>query len=432
MNSLNTKQPYDALILNFWTYKNMGGLLQAWALQKTVKSLGYKNALINKKSYTCQYEGSFIERFANKHLQITAEYDDNSLGECNLLSDTIILGSDCIWGNWRHKLEPIEIYCGNFIDANKKIISYAPSFGNKALAFNEKDEQLIRFWLHRIDFCSVRETSGVEILNKMGINATQVIDPTLLLKKEDYLQILGNIKFDKSNYIFNYSIGIKADDEAYKEVYNKLKKENILSLDQKELDKLDVADWLYHIKNSRLIITNSYHACCFAIIFKVPFLIFAPYGLDTSRFDSLLGMLGLENRILHSKKDVDKFQNLFEPIDWEKVNSILEKEKEKSLKWLKEALEAPKDLSKINPSDAMIKHLNDKILDLQKKTALFITQKDFTDIIEYSQNYKKYIKYKILKNFAFGETRNRYKRKQYVYHEKIRNARRVKKALLAN
>ena len=80
----------------------------------------------------------------------------------------------------------------------------------------------------------------------------------------------------------------------------------------------------------------------------------------------------------------------------------------------------------------MIKHLNDKILDLQKKTALFITQKDFTDIIEYSQNYKKYIKYKILKNFAFGETRNRYKRKQYVYHEKIRNARRVKKALLAN
>src|SRR5699024_2288064 len=114
--------------------------------------------------------------------------------------------------------------------------------------------------------------------------------------------------------------------------------------------------------NAKLLLTNSYHACCFAIIFKVPFLIFAPYSLDTSRFDSLLVMLGLENRILRSKKDVDKFQNLFEPIDWEKVNSILEKEKEKSLKWLKEALEAPKDLSKIKPEDAIIQKLNREII----------------------------------------------------------------------
>ena len=266
----------------------------------------------------------------------------------------------------------------------------------------------------------------------MGINATQVIDPTLLLKEEDYFQILNDAKFDKSNYIFNYSIGIKADDEAYKEVINKLQKEDIISLDQKELDKLDVADWLYRIKNSRLLITNSYHACCFSIIFKVPFLIFAPYGLDTSRFDSLLGMLNLQNRILHSKQDVDVFKDLFKPVDWDKVNSILEKEKERSLKWLKDALETPKDLSRIHPSDAMIKHLNDKILDIQEKATLYITQKDFMDVLEYNQNYRKYIKYKILKNFVFGKTRGRYKRKQKIYHKKIKSARHIKKSLSAS
>ena len=437
MNNLNTqiKKRYDALILNFWTYKNMGGLLQAWALQKIIKSLGYENALINKriKLNNCRYEDSFVERFANEHLQFTEEYGSAiSVTKCNLLSDTIILGSDCIWGNWWPQLAPREVFCGSFIDANKKIISYAPSFGNKTLTCNEKDEQIIKFWLQRIDFCSVRETSGVEILNKMGINATQVIDPTLLLKEEDYFQILNDAKFDKSNYIFNYSIGIKADDEAYKEVINKLQKEDIISLDQKELDKLDVADWLYRIKNSRLLITNSYHACCFSIIFKVPFLIFAPYGLDTSRFDSLLGMLNLQNRILHSKQDVDVFKDLFKPVDWDKVNSILEKEKERSLKWLKDALETPKDLSRIHPSDAMIKHLNDKILDIQEKATLYITQKDFMDVLEYNQNYRKYIKYKILKNFVFGKTRGRYKRKQKIYHEKIKSARHIKKSLSAS
>ncbi len=429
------RNQYDTLILNFWPFQNMGGVLLAWALQQIIKSFGYTSALINFKKYLApnQSKNCFVERFAEKYLQITKEYNSlESLFQCNELSDSVILGSDCIWGNWWEELTPREIYCGSFINENKKKISYAPSFGNKDLIINDEDKQVIRYWLQKIDYCSVRETSGVEILKGLGINAEQVLDPTLLLKEDDYAQLCKQNDFNKKeDYVFNYSIGVKEDDEAYKQVMSMLSDVNIQTLDQSELDSIDIEDWLCKIKDCKLLITNSYHACCFAIIFKVPFLIFTPYGLDTSRFDSLLGMLNLQNRILRSIQDVDKFKNLFEPIDWERVNSILEKEKQKSLKWFKNALESPKDLSKVKPEDAIIQNINFKFIDLEAKyielkNKKTISPNELQYAINYKKNYRKYLKYKILKNFVFGKTKQRYKEKQAIWHEKIRIARRLK------
>ena len=422
---------YDAIILNFWPYKNFGGVLQAWALQNTIKNLGYSNALINYQppEYRIQYKNSFVEKFAKKYMLVTKEYYSlTALFFCNQLSNTIILGSDCIWGNWwQYNVLLREIYCGRFINPDKKRISYAPSFGDKTFTGNKEYKQVIKYWLQKIDHCSTREISGVKILKDFDITGVQVLDPTLLLKENTYLQLLKNNNLNNKNYIFNYSIGIKENDEAYKCIKLKLSNEHIITLDQTETDNMEIEDWLSYIKNAKLLLTNSYHACCFAIIFKVPFLIFTPHGLDTSRFDSLLGMLGLENRILRSKKDVDKFQNLFEPIDWEKVNSILEKEKEKSLKWLKEALEAPKDLSKIKPEDAIIQKLNREIIQLQEKSYGTVSKEEMKLVLNYKKNYLKYLKYKILKNFVGGKTKQRYKEKQKIWHEKIRAARKIMK-----
>ena len=412
----------DCLLLNFWTVQNVGGILQAYALQKIIQNLGYKNKLINLIGpyAASNHKKGFCTRFAKKYMDITAEYNlltsVNELKFLNEVSDTFIVGSDCVWHNWGHGF----LYFLDFVNLNKKKIAYAPSFGNATYneCFNYKAR--VKYYLDTFDNISVREDSGVKILKDIfNIEATQTLDPTLIIEREYFDTLIKDIKQTDNNYILNYSIGVKNDDNYYKNIMTKISNENVYNFTQEKLSDINVEDWLVKIKNAKLLITNSYHACCFALRYNVPFWIFEPYGLDFSRFESLLGLLNLENRIIKNRpNDFD----LNEPIDWDKVNAILAKGKERSLKWLKDALDAPKDLSKINPADVIIQSLQEQILDLKN-------ERNKQKILNYNKNYRKYVKYKILKNFVFGKTRDRYKNKQKIYYEKVKSARRIKRGV---
>lgn len=429
---------YNVGILNFWPFKNMGGIIQAWALQNIIKSLGHSCMLLNYQIdlYQQQYKNSFVERFANKYLTVSELYPSSiALINSNSMVDTFVLGSDCIWGEWWTILDPSLIYMGSFVNPNKKIISYAPSFGNALFERSESHTQVIKYYLNKIDHISVREKSGVDILkNTFDIDGVQVLDPTLCVDAKEYDELLANSKYHNKDYVFNYSIGIKKEDAAYQKMVAKLAQENVYALSQAGLENIDVEDWLYLIKNSKLLITNSYHACCFALKFNVPFYIFSPYGLDTSRFDSLLGLLNLEDRILRSEDDVKSIKNLYSPINWKTVNSILDNEKKHSVAWLKSSLEAPKDKSRIKPIDSIIKFLYEKIvlqeqyikLNLQSR----VNYENLYNILNYKKNYRKYLKYKILKNFVWGKIKTRYKRKQHLYREKVKAVRMIRKMAL--
>ena len=162
------------------------------------------------------------------------------------------------------------------------------------------------------------------------------------------------------------------------------------------------------------------------MIFNKNFICYSNKFIGKNRVEHLLKIVGLEDRLCNQILDENTLNRCFIHIDWEKVNSILEREKERSLKWLKDALEAPKDLSKVNPADAIIQHLTNKIVKLQDKT---VTIEGLNNVLEYNKNYRKYVKYKVLKNFVFGAARDRYKRKQKIYHEKIKSARRTKRGI---
>lgn len=428
---------YDVAILNFWNIRNMGGAIQAWALQHVIQFLGYSNALINycPPPTRTDFYGSFVERFAKKNLIYTEIADSfPALNNCNEYFDTFVLGSDCIWGNWWTEEMSREIslfYYGSFISSNKKIISYAPSFGNNSFCRSETMTGLIKYYLDKMDHISVRENSGVNILkDTFGIDAVQVLDPTLLLNSNEYDELIKNSDFHEKGYIFNYSIGIRDDDTAYQEIMHKTAGHDVITMDQTEVDRINVEDWLYLIKNAGLLITNSYHACCFAIKFNVPFYIFSPFGLDTARFDSLLGMLNLQNRLLRSKDDVCNIIDLYAPIAWDKVNSIIQQKKIYSLNWLKNALDSTKNISDINPADDIIKFLYAKVRVLEYKNQLQANTgssvvRDTMDIVFYRHNILKYFKYRIFKNFVSGRIKERYKRKQKLFHEKILNAKKL-------
>ncbi len=441
---LEKNKKVDVAVFNLWPFKNYGGVLVAYALQKVLKKLGYSSRLINWQfpRWREVYSGSFVEDFANKYLDFTAPYYDYSdlINNINDLADTFIVGADCAWSSrWLKD----SLYFFPFVDSSKKKISYAPSFMNEH--YDCPPDLLLsnKYYLSRFDSISVREDSGLKILKDVfDVEATQVLDPTLLLDKNDYGEIISEDHASPDrDYVCVYLI--HQDDTSFKDVKQRIRglvdNKKIVILRQQKSEK-SVPEWLDLIVNSKVLITNSYHACCFAVLFNIPFYAYTDIiqreVADYSRHESLMRVLGLEDRIKYNTDDFER-DMLFDPIDWDKVNTRLEKERIRSMDWLKEALEKPKDVSGINPADPVIHYLNksfftlnqsvstlnQSISTLNQSVSMLENQKAYLQDLIDIYNYKKYIfnfwKYRIIKNFVFGKKKKKYKYKQKAYKFKI-------------
>lgn len=414
---------YDCGILNFWFANNYGGLLTCYALQEAIKNFGYNPSVINYLPAKKTGSGE-ISNFASKKLNLTRPvYSYSDLTSLNNDLSTFIVGSDCVWSP---KFAIGTIFQFDFVQSDKKKIAYAPSFGESYFAGDFQQKMKYQYYLSMFDKISTREISGVDICkNTFGLSATNVLDPVFLIDKTLYNNLIEkediNENFDLSYYIFK-------EDNYISKILNKFIADNkTININMKQ-NKITVSSWLNAIKNSKLLITQSFHGACFAIIFNTPFIFIPSLNFDNARIESILNIVGLENRILSHCEDINNRSDLFEPIDWDKVNAILAKEKERSLKWLKDALEAPKDLTKINPTDAVIQELN-RQLSFVKNNSVTKQQMihNLSCVSNYRTNYCKYLKYKILKSFVFGKTKDRYLRKQKDLHQKIRIARNIKK-----
>ena len=109
------------------------------------------------------------------------------------------------------------------------------------------------------------------------------------------------------------------------------------------MNYVKVEDWLYNLAHSQFIVTDSFHAICMAIIFRKPFLftqgrMTEQYGFG--RISSLLEHLGLMERVVDTVEVALRDDNYLTPIDYDSVYKILEKEIERSKKWLRDAIEA--------------------------------------------------------------------------------------------
>ena len=435
MNNINctaekeTMDKHNVLLMTTYAYPNYGGIITSYALYKLVQSLGFNPIMVNNSNKT-NYN-VFSENFTKRHLKQTKEnlYSVYNHEPINNYGNTIIVGADCNWSPFFHGKSTY--YLLPWANNMSKKISYATSFGtetfiNNKYQFDTELALVYKYYLNKFDRISVRENSGVDLLkNLFEIEGTQVLDPVFLFDKNFYFNELIK-KFDKyqdKNYIGCYLFALTKDQEK---TINKIANGLNLNIEKCGLQVTsEIEEWLSLIYNSNLFITNSFHGLCFAIIFNRNFICISNKAIGNTRFLSVLKLLNLENRLLVDIEQIENRPDLFEPIDWEKVNSILEKEKEKSLKWLKEALEAPKDLSKIKPEDAMIQRLNREIIQLQEKSYGTVSKEEMKLVLNYKKNYLKYLKYKILKNFVKGKTKQRYKEKQKILHEKIRAARRL-------
>ena len=304
------------------------------------KLAGHKDRERNKRIST-------LDAFVNKKLKLSEKkYDNSDYKQCNGY-DIYISGSDQVWNPDHTFLS--EFYWLNFAEPTSKRIAYAPSIGNPRL-FDE-DKAKIKKYLGAFAAVSVREALGTDILNGI-LGEDRVItmtDPTMLVPADEWEAVLPE-KTVNSPYMFAYILRDTSEQRKYiKEIAKSMGLRLMVcpSLEQStgaecwgdvNIFDDDPFDFLNRIREADVVITDSFHCSVFSLLFHKCFYVVKKAGRESSQFlrlEHLLSSCGVINRVIDIHSTITK-----DMYDCDKVDSAIAVEREKGLRFLREALEA--------------------------------------------------------------------------------------------
>lgn len=332
---------------------NYGNRLQNYALQKVIEFLGYsvatiqreipsnnkqrlKKEIIKKVQYCFGTKGSKFDSF-NRKITIANSYALANTQQAGLESefDYFIAGSDQVWNPYYNFVGTSDLL--SFAKPEQRI-SYAASFGVDEIPDEKK--KVYTENLSQFKALSVREKKGAEIIKKLtGREAQVVLDPTMLLTSEQWSQVESKFKFTpKNRYVLVYSLGEKsADFENSIKRYAKETEIFDIRTIQKNGREIPVgpAEFLYLIHNAELILTDSFHASVFSVLYHKRFITFKRPGIDmSSRIVSLANTIGAKDKL-----DGDNNLDCSDGLDYAMVDQLIESERKQSIDFLKKALE---------------------------------------------------------------------------------------------
>lgn len=358
---------------------NYGGILQFYALQKIIKDMGLEYVILRMKNddIICKSDSSanlfkfmlleilqpyFKYKKSKRDKQIDTvlkerknkmdkfrqmyygTYIEKDITDSFEEFDTIICGSDQIWNpKWAKRRTML-------VDIPEEInkIIYAASMGCEFMTDYEK--AVFKPMVERIQHVSVREESAKKLLNSF-IERTDieiVLDPTLLLTSDEWTQLINNIPVNEK-YILTYFLGDSID---YRPLIEQISKENGLKIvnipyaSGESVDKNIFGDYKIYdaspgeflglIKNAEIIITDSFHACVFSILFKRKYYVFERKGSTNmiGRIVSLQNHFNLPSRIIKTNSDIE----FMKEIDYSYVDKYQMKLREKSLAYLEKSI----------------------------------------------------------------------------------------------
>lgn len=268
--------------------------------------------------------------------------------------DYYMVGSDQVW-HPKFLLPSNGFYLLKFAPKNSRKISYASSFGSSSIPSEMKN--VYRSELSAFERLSVREKHGANFLSSIGLESSIVLDPSLLLDKEDWGVFFNKNKIVPEPYIFCYVIdgdhkGAKYIQLVSEQINNFNDQQyKIIVVGDKEYKKLirgynlvtnaGPSEFLSLIYNAAYVVTNSFHGTCFSVNFNKQFVsVLQRENALNIRITEFLESVSLTDRLLYTDENVDQV-NLLE-IDYEKVNNALSSLIDKSKSFLNEALESSK------------------------------------------------------------------------------------------
>ncbi len=331
---------------------NYGNRLQNYAVQEVLLNNNIKcntirkMKLIDRIKYIvkinikkCIRKDKYIRqiKFYKFNKKIKFRYYNNNLESLNKEYDYFITGSDQVWNPNFGRMSDIDFLIPF---SKEKRISFSASFGVNNIPDNLKEYYTNN--LLQIKSISVRESKGKELVHKLtGRTDVEVlVDPTMLLTADEWDKVSKKPKqLHTDKYILNYFLGDLSEER--KNQINKIAKENdcevINILDKNSpFYQTGPSEFLYLEKHAFLICTDSFHSSVFAIIYNIPFLVFDREDSNermNSRLETLLKKFDLEDR---KYTGIITDNNLKH--DYKHAYEILEKEKEKAMNFLREAL----------------------------------------------------------------------------------------------
>ena len=364
-------------------HTNYGGNLQNFALQKVLTDMGhepvtidrhhtvklrtklklgyFKNLLMHflkgtpkplwksyfsskkEQAYLRQDITAFIDAYITKTPRLYSDKAVQAIFKENNF-EAVIVGSDQCW---RPMYSPnIYTYYLDFLKDNKEIkkLAYAASFGTDQWEYTEEQTARCKKLIQQFDLVTVREKAAVNLVTeKLNKDAEFVLDPTLLLSKEDYIELFVGKNLPDNKGIYTYIL----DDSDWKTQVVETAKEtlglpqfsnqhNKHTVNSEKIPSIE--SWIKGFADADFVITDSFHGTVFSIIFNKPFLSLVNVSRGASRFESILGEFDLMQR-LASDFDQQYIEALIEEaIAYDGVNQKLDALRSHSKEVLKKAL----------------------------------------------------------------------------------------------
>lgn len=371
---------------------NYGSMLQIFATQKAIEKMGWQYEIIRYDKKTLLFlvknitrlfnpyfmRGKIIAYKKNKSIKANPEIQksntvrlnrfrdyrkkyigpysavfkgENNLTQGALTYDAVIVGSDQLWTPAGIKSR---FYNLLFVPESVRKISFATSFGISEVPQNQI--KLTKEYLERIEFLSVRETTGVDIIKKLtGRDARVAVDPTLLFDGDEWKSIFPYERQYSEPYIFAYFLGTSEEHRRLVEEFAKEKKLRVITCphldeyvesdnefgDEQRFD-VDPVDFLNLIRGAEYICTDSFHGSVFSILNHKKFVAFSRYTdairkSKNGRIVSLFNQLGISNR--HVTSYETGISNIIEAeIDYDSVDSVLTGLRNETYEFLNNAL----------------------------------------------------------------------------------------------
>lgn len=341
---------------------NYGGILQNYALQTVLRRMGHSPITIDFRPgdsyfwYVLYQLAAILKKVVLKRDTIvrpysyyktnrsifTTQFIKNNINTTKRLQfisplipilyrfNAVIVGSDQVWRSDYNVLRNTYL---SFVRNEVIKIAYAASFGLKDWTYNESQTQECSVLASRFRAISTRERNGVLLCNKyLNVNATHVLDPTMLLNQSEYESLCSKIPVSNDRILFSYILDLT--DEKKDFIIKTANKMKLVPIIISAEDKLScsIESWLAYYRDSEFIITDSFHGTVFSLIFHKPFNCLLNESRGNDRFESLLTLFEMTDRVAKiGSINTDE-------INWQAFDKILSGQKELSINFLKSNL----------------------------------------------------------------------------------------------
>lgn len=343
-------------ILGMWWGWNYGALLTSYSLYRVVEELGYDPFLLDHAPMSetwehCAKLPSPFRRFLQSEgIRIIPVSSVKQAGNIGKVYHNFIVGSDQLW---RHQYihEFGTQFFLDFVAAGKRKIAYATSMGDTGADVPEEFRSIATRLLSHFDAISLREYSGVSELARLyKTDGVQTIDPVFLPKTDFWKTLAAKVPALAESYTLSYILDSNHQiEKILRHVQPAGESKQVLITDYEKpvsladappydivLNQITPPEWLSAIANCNLMVTDSFHGACFAIIFNKPFVCLMNERRGATRFHTLQQLFpDLAHRFI-TPPDIPAEVH---KQDFSEVNACLQRERERCRLWLKESLQ---------------------------------------------------------------------------------------------